>query len=70
MAQTHLGCTHATAKKHVEQFVEKGLLREVTGHERNRRYRYDPLHALFDAPEFVAGPNDEPVAIGGTENVE
>jgi Fic family protein len=66
MAQTHLRCTYATAKKHVEQFAEKGLLREITGHQRNRRYRYDPLMALFDAPEFVAGQNNEPVEITRT----
>jgi hypothetical protein len=67
MAQAHLGCTYATAKKHVEQFVEKGLLREVTGHERNRRYRYDPYLALFDSAGFLpdAGdvPGDQPIQV-------
>jgi Fic family protein len=59
MAQNHLGCTYATARKYVEQFVEKQLLRELTGHERNRRYRYDPYLALFESAGFVPEARDE-----------
>ncbi|GAB1544168.1 hypothetical protein NUACC21_68440 [Scytonema sp. NUACC21] len=31
----------------VEQFVELGLLQEITGWQRNRIYRYEPYLALF-----------------------
>ena len=70
MSHQFLGCSYPKANKLVEQYSEQGLLRETTGNQRNRRYRYDPFMALFDAPEFVAGQNDEPVEITRTENVE
>lgn len=47
-----LKCVYVTASKVVEQFVELGLLKEITGHRRNRRYRYEPFLALFHS----AGP--------------
>jgi len=70
MVQEFLGCSYPKANKLVEQYTEKGLLREITGNQRNRRYRYDPFMALFDAPEFVEGQNDEPVEITRTEDDE
>ncbi len=39
----------------------RGFTQEITGNQRNRRYRYDPFLALFDTPEFVAGQDDNPV---------
>jgi Fic family protein len=66
MAQAHLGCTYATAQKYVDQFAAKGLLREITGHERNRRYRYGPYLALFESPAFAPAatePDEQPVQI-------
>jgi Fic family protein len=53
MVQDRLACGFPTASKHVEQFVEEGILRETTGNQRNRRYRYDPYLALFDSPDFA-----------------
>lgn len=47
LVESNLGCSYATAKKVVEQFVELKLLNEVTGYQRNRRYRYDHYLALF-----------------------
>lgn len=48
-----LGVTFRTASKLVEQFRSLGLLEEITGGQRNRRFRYTPYLALFeDAPEF------------------
>jgi Fic family protein len=37
-----------TANRIVARFEELGLLREVTGQRRSRRFRYDPYLALFD----------------------
>lgn len=48
MAQQNLQCAYVTAGKLVEQFVELGLLREITGGHRNRLYRYEPYLALFE----------------------
>jgi hypothetical protein len=31
--------------------VSVGLLREITGYRRNRRFRFDPYLRLFEEPE-------------------
>jgi Fic family protein len=49
LVEKRLDCSFVTANKIVEQLTELDLLREVTGWQRNRRYRYDPYLALFDA---------------------
>jgi Fic family protein len=49
LVEKRLACSFVTANKIVEQLEELGLLRETTGWHRNRRYRYDPYLALFDA---------------------
>jgi len=50
MVQRTLGCSYATANKSVNQFTEARILREVTGWQRNRRYRFEPYLALFRGP--------------------
>lgn len=47
LVQTHLNSSYNTAKKTVDHFIQLGLLKEITGYQRNRRYRYDPYLALF-----------------------
>lgn len=42
-----VGCTHPTAVKLARDLEAKGWLREVTGFERNRLYRYQPYMELF-----------------------
>lgn len=42
-----VGCTHPTAVKLARDLEERGWLREVTGFERNRLYRYQPYLELF-----------------------
>ena len=42
-----VGCTRPTAVKLARDLEERGWLREVTGFERNRLYRYQPYMELF-----------------------
>ena len=42
-----VGCSHPTAVKLAQDLQARGWLREVTGFERNRLYRYQPYLALF-----------------------
>lgn len=43
-----LGCTYATANNITNQLEEMGILEELTGHKRNRRFRFRPYLKLFD----------------------
>jgi Fic family protein len=49
LAEERLSCAFVTANKVVERFVKLGLLEEMTGFQRNRRFRYAPYLALFDS---------------------
>jgi Fic family protein len=51
IVEQKLKCVYVTASKLVEHFVRLGLLKEITGHRRNRRYRYEPYLALFYSAE-------------------
>lgn len=42
------GTTFPTANKLVSRFSELGLLVEITGNQRNRRFSYDPYIQLFN----------------------
>jgi Fic family protein len=46
--QRMTGTTYAAANSLVARLVTVGVLREMTGHARNRRFRYAPYIALFD----------------------
>jgi Fic family protein len=41
------GTTYPAANQVVERLTEIGIVAEVTGHARNRRFRYDPYVRLF-----------------------
>lgn len=60
LVEGRLESSYATANKVVNQFIELGLLREMTGFERNRRFAYDPYLAVFarteETPNENAGP--------------
>jgi Fic family protein len=45
-----LGVSFPTANRLAGRFADLGLLREVTGQRRSRRFRYDPYLSLFDEP--------------------
>ena len=46
-----LGVSWPTAGKLIGQFEKRGLLQEITGHRRNRIFRYGPYLALFQDDE-------------------
>lgn len=45
-----LGISPAAANTMTDRFVEMGLVREITGNRRNRRFRYDPYIEIFSDP--------------------
>jgi Fic family protein len=49
------GTTYPAANQLVERLVQIGILAEITGQARNRRFRYDTYVRLFDEPEAEAG---------------
>ena len=50
-----LSVTPMSANNLVNRLVEAGLLREITGYARNRRFRFDPYLRLFEEPEEARG---------------
>ncbi len=57
MVEKWLDCSYATANRLVGQFADDlKILREVTGAERNRRYKYEPYLALFARAQHVRDP--------------
>lgn len=59
MAGEHLDCSFAKANQLVEQFAQIGLLEEMTGWQRNRRFRFKPYLQLFEEPP-APGPPQTP----------
>lgn len=59
MAESHLGCAYVTAANLVQDFQRVGIVREITGQQRNRRYRYEPYLALFDRQVFPRPTGDD-----------
>ena len=49
LVEDNLQCAYVTASKIVEQFVNLGLLKEITGWQRNRLYCYEPYLRLFNS---------------------
>jgi hypothetical protein len=45
-----IGFTYTAANQLVDRMVEIGVLEEITGQARNRRFRYGAYISLFDAP--------------------
>lgn len=43
------GTSFAAANQLVARMTELGILREITGYSRNRRFRYEPYVRLFTA---------------------
>jgi Fic family protein len=67
LVEGQLHCAYATAGKLVHQLVDLGLLRETTGGQRNRIFRYEPYLALFEPPSLLeAGGAPDGVAVETT----
>jgi Fic family protein len=49
------GTTYPAANQLVERLVKIGVLAEITGQARNRRFRYDAYVRLFDEPDANGG---------------
>jgi Fic family protein len=54
-AKAAMECAFGTANSIVEKLERLGLLREITGQERNRRYQYEPYVRLFDSENLAIG---------------
>jgi hypothetical protein len=62
------GTTYAAANQLVERLVNIGVLSEITGQARNRRFRYDAYMQLFDEAERGERRHDRwPEAVSGDE---
>jgi Fic family protein len=48
MVEKHLHCSFAKANQLVVRLEEHGLLKEITGWKRNRKYKFEPYLALFE----------------------
>jgi Fic family protein len=57
LVRDRLGVAYNTANRLIGQLEKIGILNEITGEQRNRRYAYTPYIALFDDPEPYAGEN-------------
>lgn len=49
MVEEYLECSYVFARKMIDQFIKWGFLREITGGQRNRLYRYEPYLTLFES---------------------
>lgn len=68
LVERELDCAYATARRLAEQLEGLGLLREMTGYQRNRRYKYEPYLALFEQPSEPAGSGDQGAPVETTES--
>jgi len=50
LAKDYLDISYKPANRLIEQVTQAGLLEEITGAQRNRRYRYTAYLVLFDEP--------------------
>lgn len=66
LVQDQLGVVYNTANRLLGQFENLGLLNEITGERRHRRYAYTPYIALFDDPKIWAD-EIEPLQITESE---
>ena len=54
-AESLLDVQFATASRALEALEQQGIVREITGQQRNRRYRFDAYLALFEQPRTAQG---------------
>jgi hypothetical protein len=54
------GTSYVAANQLVARFVEMGILEEITGYRRNRRFQYGPYVRIFDPDSTEAPERPEP----------
>ena len=52
LVEKRLNCAFVTANTLLKQFAEMGIVKEITGGQRNRRYEYSPYLTLFGPEEI------------------
>jgi hypothetical protein len=57
----HIAVTFATANKLISRFEDLGLVTEITGRRRSRRFSYKPYLRLFHTG--VADPGEVPAQV-------
>jgi Fic family protein len=67
-AEDMLDCSYPTAAKFISEFERLGLLREITGQQRNRRYIYEPYYAIFRQRTLPPPGPEEQAQIATTES--
>ena len=60
LVEDRLKCVYQTANKLVGHLVELGVLREMTGYQRNRRFSYEPYLAPFEAATAMPATPEAP----------
>jgi len=72
MVEKHLDCSFAKANQLVVQVENYGLIKEITGWQRNRRYKFVPYLALFEegssAPDQF--PSNRETVVKADESVQ
>jgi len=68
MVEQYLGCSYVTAANIIQQLGKLTILREITGQQRNRLFRYDPYLALFDRQALSSATAEEPQSLTTTNN--
>ncbi|MFT5492074.1 MAG: Fic family protein [Limisphaerales bacterium] len=58
-AEQLLNCSYPTANNLLDALTEKGILREITGAKRNRRWRYDQYMELFQRQALRGLPESD-----------
>jgi hypothetical protein len=54
MVQQRTGLSFSNANGLVGRLVDRGIMREITGRRRNRRFSYEPCLALFSEGEDLS----------------
>jgi Fic family protein len=67
--ERELGVTYATANNLLARFAAMGVIEEITGAKRNRRFRYSPYLALFEQPDAMEDGSTEATIAQGDSTI-
>jgi Fic family protein len=68
MVERHLECSYVTARNVVNEFEGLGILEEITGQQRYRKYRFDPYLEIFERQSLPVPGEAELREIATTES--